>query len=61
MVKDLLLPYGEDYTDIAVRYFVDGESPISIAANLNVSNAVVWKKLRKIKEIVRNVEYSYFT
>jgi hypothetical protein len=59
-LRNLFMPYGENYCDVAVRYFIDGESPTSIAANVNKSRAVVWKMLRKIKAVVKDVGYSYF-
>lgn len=60
-IRNLFMPYGQDYSEIAVRYFIDGESPTSIAENMKKSRAVVWKALRKIKDIVKDVGYSYFT
>ena len=60
MLGELFSSYGQTYIDIATRYFIYGETPLSIAANINKSKNAVWSILRKIKVIVKNAGYSYF-
>ena len=60
MLNSLLDSLGKKYVDIGKRYFIDGESPKSIANNLELSCNVVWKALRIIKQTVKNAGYYYF-
>ena len=60
MLGELFSSYGQTYIAIATRYFIYGETPLSIAANINKSKYAVWSILRKIKVIVKNAGYSYF-
>ena len=60
MIRNLFAPYGAGLDRIAIKFIINGESPKSIAYTEHKSLPAVWKAIRKIKDIVKDVGYSYF-
>ena len=60
LLRNLLAPYGEKYVRRGVMYYINGETPASIAMLENVTRDAVWKSLKRIKRIVQIAGTEYF-